>query len=410
MMVRSAGIHNVVSVVALVSLVGCEPARVHNGEVSPWGRFDGEVIAQWSQDGRNMTLREDFAFIDSRNRRWAAPAGSVVNGASIPPTFWSIIGGPFSGRYRNASVVHDVGCEMMAATWQDVHKMFYDACRAGGVDEVNAKLMYYAVYHFGPRWEPVTDTIMLAAQTGNGASRVSSSSDSGVLGVDSQGNAMLTVQRMARCDPPPPTAEEVAQVTQLLAEENVSPADIEQLDRKELRRRRLESSRGERAPRAARERSSTRDGWTRDEWRMEGAETPLNPLRGNLSNDSLRQQPGPRLSFAGGSTAPPVQPLSAQTLSGLNQGTRSLMAGTAMMAVTPIEEDRMVAAARAFIEDQCGEERAAEYSVDHARGAFRVVISYLQQEEYGGWQPAGTYSTLFIAANGQILESFNELR
>jgi hypothetical protein len=30
--------------------------------------------------------------------------------------------------------------------------MFYEACRCGRVNVVKAKTMYYAVYHFGPRW------------------------------------------------------------------------------------------------------------------------------------------------------------------------------------------------------------------------------------------------------------------
>lgn len=30
--------------------------------------------------------------------------------------------------------------------------MFYEACRAGSVGEQKAKLMYAAVYHFGPKW------------------------------------------------------------------------------------------------------------------------------------------------------------------------------------------------------------------------------------------------------------------
>jgi len=32
--------------------------------------------------------------------------------------------------------------------------MFYEACRDGGVGEQKAKLMYAAVYHFGPKWAP----------------------------------------------------------------------------------------------------------------------------------------------------------------------------------------------------------------------------------------------------------------
>lgn len=42
----------------------------------------------------------------------------------------------------------------MKEKWEDVHLMFYQACRCGGVGETKAKVMYYAVYNFGPRWEP----------------------------------------------------------------------------------------------------------------------------------------------------------------------------------------------------------------------------------------------------------------
>ena len=30
--------------------------------------------------------------------------------------------------------------------------MFYEACRCGGVPEYKAKVLYAAVYHFGPKW------------------------------------------------------------------------------------------------------------------------------------------------------------------------------------------------------------------------------------------------------------------
>ncbi|MFO0947802.1 MAG: DUF1353 domain-containing protein [Planctomycetota bacterium] len=118
-----------------------------------WGRFEGRVVTDWHQDGRNMTLLEDFAYIDPLDKRWLAPKGSHINGASIPIPFWSIIGGPFEGKYRNASVVHDVACDERTEPWADVHLAFYHACRCGGVEERKAKLMYYAVYHFGPRWQ-----------------------------------------------------------------------------------------------------------------------------------------------------------------------------------------------------------------------------------------------------------------
>ncbi|MFM8953472.1 MAG: protealysin inhibitor emfourin [Planctomycetaceae bacterium] len=129
--------------------VMAEPATV---SADQWGRFVGDIVARWSDNGRDMTLVEPFAYVDPRDTRWDAPAGAVVNGASIPRAFWSLIGGPFEGRFRNASVVHDVACESRDREWRQVHRMLYEACRCGGVAAATAKAMYYAVWHFGPRW------------------------------------------------------------------------------------------------------------------------------------------------------------------------------------------------------------------------------------------------------------------
>jgi hypothetical protein len=123
-----------------------------NPPATPFGKFEGRVVTSWDDDGRNMRLEEDFAYLDAGGKRWLAPKGSIVNGASIPQAFWSVIGGPFEGPFRNASVVHDVGCDEQKETWEAVHLMFHDACRCGGVSPKKAKLMYWAVYNFGPRW------------------------------------------------------------------------------------------------------------------------------------------------------------------------------------------------------------------------------------------------------------------
>ena len=199
---------------------GCNPTSLSDS--SDFGRFEGEVVASWSENGRDMILRDTFRYVDASNREWTAPAGAVVNGASIPAAFWSVIGGPFEGQYRNASVVHDVGCEEMRESWEDVHRMFYEACRCGGVDDYQAKMMYYAVYHFGPRWEPIAETIVQQVEAGNGQTVLQE----------------VPVQRMARIDPPPPTTEEVQQVEAFVAEENPQPAAIREFDRDQLHRRR----------------------------------------------------------------------------------------------------------------------------------------------------------------------------
>jgi len=114
--------------------------------------FVGKVVTEWLDDGRRMKLVEPFAYVDQVGVRWDAPAGWVVDGASIPRAAWSVIGGPFEGKYRNASVIHDVACEQKQRPWPYVHRVLYTAMLAAGVDSINAKIMYAAVYQFGPRW------------------------------------------------------------------------------------------------------------------------------------------------------------------------------------------------------------------------------------------------------------------
>jgi len=118
-----------------------------------WGSYpDGNVKAEWLPDGRTMRLLETFRYIDASGVTWTAPKGAVVDGASIPPEFWTLIGGPFEGKYRNASVCHDVACDERKQKWQDVHHMFYNAMRCSGVGDAEAKTMFWAVWNFGPKW------------------------------------------------------------------------------------------------------------------------------------------------------------------------------------------------------------------------------------------------------------------
>ena len=123
------------------------------------GSFPHRPETLWLDDGRDMQLLKDFEFIDSKRRIWPAAQGARIDGASIPRVFWTIVGGPYEGQYRNASIVHDVACEEKRDPWQDVHRMFYDGCLAGGVHWFKSLLMYAAVYHFGPRWTPTGHTI-----------------------------------------------------------------------------------------------------------------------------------------------------------------------------------------------------------------------------------------------------------
>ena len=120
---------------------------------SQWGYYSGDPILKWNSDGRNMTVMSEFSYTDPYGLVWDAPAGSVTDGASIPRYLWSLIGGPFEGKYRNASILHDVAYEKHDRPWKDCDRMFYYAMRCSGVNAGQAKTMYYALYKFGHHWK-----------------------------------------------------------------------------------------------------------------------------------------------------------------------------------------------------------------------------------------------------------------
>lgn len=103
---------------------------------------------------RNMALLQDFWFIDRQGRRWDAPKASVIDGASIPRPLWSLIGSPYTGEYRRASIAHDVACDQAGSdpvARRAADRMFFEACRAGGCSIRDATLLYVGV-RIGAWW------------------------------------------------------------------------------------------------------------------------------------------------------------------------------------------------------------------------------------------------------------------
>ena len=123
-----------------------------------FGKFQGEVIAKWSRDppleARNMSLMADFSYIEPTRPPtvWPAAKGRCIDGASIPEFLWSLVGSPFTGNYRRASVVHDIACQDKPLTSDRAHYMFYLAMRCDRTPDRLAKIMYLAVQTFGPQW------------------------------------------------------------------------------------------------------------------------------------------------------------------------------------------------------------------------------------------------------------------
>jgi len=99
-----------------------------------------------------VRLLEDLVFIDTKGKKWTAPKGHVVDGATIPKVFQSMIGTPYGGEYVLASVIHDVAYDEKKESWEEVHRAFYDAMLASGVEANKASLMYIAVYEASERW------------------------------------------------------------------------------------------------------------------------------------------------------------------------------------------------------------------------------------------------------------------
>ena len=130
-----------------------EANKAKTARAANWGYYSGPVEARWENDGRTMVLLNDLRYTDPYGVVWTAPAGSRVDGASIPRAFWGLIGGPFEGKFRNASVLHDVAYEQQNRPFQDVDLMFYNAMRCSGVGPVVAKTMYYSLVRHGRHWK-----------------------------------------------------------------------------------------------------------------------------------------------------------------------------------------------------------------------------------------------------------------
>lgn len=181
------------------------------------GRFLSSPKTEWLEAGRDMSLTEDFVYIDPNEVAWLAPKGSIVNGASIPRPLWSVIGGPFEGKYRNASIVHDVACEKKNRPHNEVHRMFFHACVAGGVPESEAKRLYWAVATYGPQWREVYEQKTLLQSTGEGESHP----------------VTVTVSKTVPVEPPELTAADLAWANEYFSKYDPSLDEIDILSQPE---------------------------------------------------------------------------------------------------------------------------------------------------------------------------------
>jgi hypothetical protein len=124
------------------------------------GKWKGDLEVRFfsgmSGDGHPVELillLKSFGYTDSRGVEWDVPEGYISDGASIPEFLWALLGGPYSGRYRDAAVIHDFYCREKTRKWQDVHLVFLEAALNRGTAESLANSMYAGILLDGPRWD-----------------------------------------------------------------------------------------------------------------------------------------------------------------------------------------------------------------------------------------------------------------
>ncbi len=139
-----------------VSVLLLNIASAPKPEVYKPGQFSGVLRLQPLGDGVHMIVLNNYAYVDGYKRTLDAAPGFSTDGASIPRALWTLVGSPFTGKYIGAAVIHDVGCVSHKYTWQETHRMFYEAMLDSGVDQNYAKILYYGVRVGGPKWQKKT--------------------------------------------------------------------------------------------------------------------------------------------------------------------------------------------------------------------------------------------------------------
>lgn len=148
-----------VGVTLMLSLLLCT-VRAGQAEERPLSHFEGRVVVEWL-DGDSfapkMRLMEDLVFDQSTGHAWRVPAGTVIDGRSMPALFVKLMGYPFDSTYRRSAVVYDHAAKSKQQDWKDAQRMFHDAALAEGVLPIEAKVMYLLLYSKASRWA-VRDT------------------------------------------------------------------------------------------------------------------------------------------------------------------------------------------------------------------------------------------------------------
>lgn len=110
---------------------------------SPYGRWLDPMFVLLNDDGRNITVFTAVRFETPTGVVYTIPDGFVSDGATLPRAAWSLLGGPLSGKYRRASVLHDY--LLRTVDKETAHLVFRWAMQADGCSEEQVEQFYTAV-------------------------------------------------------------------------------------------------------------------------------------------------------------------------------------------------------------------------------------------------------------------------
>lgn len=129
----------------------CLIQRMHRRRKYKVG-FIGQLKLALHETKLEWELDEDFGFATScglivKVCRILPTTGRLflTDGASIPRLCWTLIGGPLTGLYQEAAVIHDwLYCVHMVSR-KKADQIFLEAMKISGVNRVKRNLMYAAV-------------------------------------------------------------------------------------------------------------------------------------------------------------------------------------------------------------------------------------------------------------------------
>lgn len=162
------------------TLMACGKLFPEPGEEKSSGFFPEEItLKEKSQSNLKELMDDQLVFVDSAGVEWIAPKGTLTDGASVPRLALWVTDGRFDPGFLKAAVIHDAYCQAdnkdrcpeqyQQRPWKQVHRMFYEACLAGGTSPSTARIMFAAVWLAGPRWndpernlDGIPDEVILA--------------------------------------------------------------------------------------------------------------------------------------------------------------------------------------------------------------------------------------------------------